>query len=416
MLHQPPYNSLIEQQLIGCLLYDNNLIYELEVTPELLHNKQAQLILKRIKTLWSEKKNIEVSTIFTDWIDYDYLIDCQMSIMTPSWYQTYQDEIKKLYIYRELMKKSFDIASLCHDQWDILNILKILKEQIDLCAWDIENKSFIEQVSNTLDDLWLNKSKIGNFGLRSLDRVCNWYKKWQLIIIWSRPKIGKTSMLMTLVDHAVDQWLKVWAYILEMTQEEMAYRYISKKSKYSVNALQSVESDKKVKIIETVISGIWPLSNLYIRDNLFNISAILHDISRQHKKEWIDIVFIDYLWLIKWFDTNKQQLKTYEIQEITNAIKRLAKELWIAIVLFVQISRESEKNSRPTPANLRDSWAIEQDADVVILLHRDLMDDAPYKWDINSREMEVIVALQRSGPTDVIELKYHLPSMTLYDI
>ena len=66
MLHQPPYNSLIEQQLIGCLLYDNNLMYELEVTPELLHNKQAQLILKTIKTLWSEKKNIEVSTIFTD--------------------------------------------------------------------------------------------------------------------------------------------------------------------------------------------------------------------------------------------------------------------------------------------------------------------------------------------------------------
>lgn len=415
-MKEMPNNYLIEQQLIGCIMNDNELMYDLYITPDQIYNKKYASILRKIIDLWAKKSVIDLWTLNSEWIEQNDVIDCAMSIMTPRWFNDYQKEIKDLYIYRKLITLSSEVVTKSYDLKDMSSIVNLLKNQMDYCAWDNDNNDFITSVMNVLDRLWQQTNKICNYWLRSIDDMCNWYKEWQLIIIWARPKVGKTSMMMTMIDKCIDQWVRVWGYTLEMSQEEMAYRYVSKITKISVNWLQTItDEDKKKRVIDSVLLQTDKLQNIYIRDKIWEIDKIIFDIIREKKKNWLWVVFIDYLWLIKWFDTNKNQLKTYEIQDITNSLKRLAKELWIAIVLFVQISREAEKNSRPTAANLRDSWAIEQDADVVILLHRDLTDDMPYKQDKYSREIEVIVALQRNWPSWVLFMRYHLPSMTIYD-
>ena len=173
------------------------------------------------------------------------------------------------------------------------------------------------------------------------------------------------------------------------------------------------DDNNKKMISDKTFSCIWCLENIYIRDNLVFADAIMNDIIRQVKKLWTKIIFIDYLWLIK---SNEKRWwnKAYEIQDITMALKSLAKDLNIWIVLFCQINRWAEKeNRRPIPSDLRDSGSIEQDADVVILLHRDLKDDINYMWIDWMREMTIDLALQRNWPSDSFEVWYHWPTMTI---
>ena len=413
-LKEMPHNTLCERNLIWCLFLDNDLFYELVVTPEQLYHPEHKKILAKMKKLRSSSMTIDYATMISDDIDNNELSDCMLSVMSTSGFQTYQKQIQECDVYRKLIRLSSEVITQSYDQKDIINILNLLRNQIDYCAWEEQPISFIESVQSVIDSLWTAQNKICNYGYKELDKMTNGIKEWQLIIVWARPKVGKTSMMLWLLDNIARQWIYVWAYTLEMKQYEMATRYVSEVSWVSTQWLQLVKDDNNKKMIsDKTFSCIWCLENIYIRDNLVFADAIMNDIIRQVKKLWTKIIFIDYLWLIK---SNEKRWwnKAYEIQDITMALKSLAKDLNIWIVLFCQINRWAEKeNRRPIPSDLRDSGSIEQDADVVILLHRDLKDDINYMWIDWMREMTIDLALQRNWPSDSFEVWYHWPTMTI---
>lgn len=413
-LKELPNTYLCERNLIWCLFLDNDLLYELTIWSEHLYNTEHKEILNKIKSTRIKWATIDYATISWDDINSDELTECILSVISTNGFHSYQKQIQECYIYRKLIKLSSEVIAQSYDRKDIMNILNILRNQIDYCAWEEQPISFIESVQSVIDSLWTAQNKICDYWYRELDRLTNGIKEWQLIIVWARPKIWKTSMMLWLLDNIARQWIYIWAYTLEMKQYEMATRYVSKVSGVSTQWLQLVTDDNNKKIIsDKTLSCIWCLENIYIRDNLTFADAIMNDILRQVKKIWTKIVFIDYLWLIKSND-KRWGNKAYEIQDITMALKSLAKELNIWIVLFCQINRWVEKeNRRPMPSDLRDSGSIEQDADVVILLHRDLKDDLDYRWIKWMKEMTIDLALQRNWPSGSFEIWYHWPTMTI---
>jgi len=239
-------------------------------------------------------------------------------------------------------------------------------------------------------------------GLDDLDAILNggWYRG-QVIVLAARPSMGKTALSMHHALHAATCGYGVLYLSMEMVACELADRAISSIGKISLgNLLTAKMNDNEWDGVTVATSKMQELP-LHVLDrsglNFYQVATY----ARRHKrKHGMDVMVIDYLQLMSGADDEKRHA---QIEEITRNLKSLAKELDIAVLLLSQLSRKTEESRRPKLSHLRDSGSIEQDADVVIFIHREEVDAPETQW---KNYADIHVAKNRQGALGRIGVTY----------
>jgi len=343
-------------------------------------------------------------------VDEDYIIDLQMLLATETSAQVDADTI----MYYNKLRRIHQLAS--RTQANVLDKLPIDKIKKSIEAMDnIVDETTFEQVKFEQYIEWVlsdgQSIPVSRTWYKQMDETLTWYKPGQLIVIWARPWMGKTTlMLNTMFNQAIIE-KKVMFISLEMSSEEVATRLFALASGYSYKMIENKqytpeEYDDLVKFSKLLKDA--PIS---VIDNALTFNSIIYAIKDQSRRTGLDVVYIDYLQLLGGDSENRTQ----ELSGYTKKLKILAKELNITIVTWSQLNRGNEKRAdkRPVVSDLRESGSIEQDADIVMLLYRDVIYDPDTEYpDI----IEVNIAKHRNGSNKNVLLWFNWPSMQIQDI
>lgn len=389
--------------VLACVLLDNSSLITCDwiwISHVDFYYPRNREIYKSINALRKKKCAIEPITLISEiwdslddlwWTDYIY--DLYSYVLSPSWCQDYATIVKEKSIYRALINSANKIIQKSMDWTWVDEILSDVKRMSDLALvtkgkWQDYAEAIWEYVMN----LWASNWLICNYWYKIMDAKMVWYKPWQLIVVWARPAIWKSMYAMNLADKIIkqetkDQKYNVLFFSLEMSNREISERILCKRSwidNRSINKQESLD-----RIMEVANDNIIREDSIILYDNIHSFEEIVTEIRKRHIKEWVSVVIIDYLQLMR---SRRVWNRNEIIWEMTWELKRVAQELQIAIILLSQLSRQWDWRSwEPVVSNLRDSWSIEQDADVVMLL---------YKWDSEytpewKKYLKIILAKQR---------------------
>ncbi len=269
-------------------------------------------------------------------------------------------------------------------------------------------------------------------GFRRLNEMTTGWQKGDMIVLAARPGVGKTALALTFARHALDArydkeldaWVKpghaVGFFSLEMTNEQLMLRLLASYSNESLQKIRQGELDeqalKKLQMVGEDMKE-WPL---VLDDSSYLTIHQLRGKARRMKDLYkIELLIVDYLQLLRSESEQARDNRQNEVAEISRGIKALAKELEIPIIVLAQLNRRSEEGkTEPALHNLRESGAIEQDADVVLLLHRPESgsdeDGGERPTGAFSVPYSLNIAKQRNGPTDKLDLLFH-PYYTRFD-
>jgi replicative DNA helicase len=289
-------------------------------------------------------------------------------------------------------------------------------------------KDEIESAITLIENFQKNKGHLKGIGtgFHKLDEATTGWQPGDMIVLAARPGQGKTALALTFARHALDQrydeesdsWKKpgypVGIFSLEMTNPQLMLRLLASYGSESLQRIRQGDLDEhslqKLRMVAGDMKE-WPL---YLDDSSFLTINQLRGKARRMKQRWnIGLLIVDYLQLLRSESAQAKDNRQNEVAEISRGIKALAKELSIPIIILAQLNRRSEESkAEPALHNLRESGAIEQDADVVMLLHR----SEPEK-DQDGLERQVgpvipyvlNIAKQRNGPTERLDILFHAP-------
>ena len=251
-------------------------------------------------------------------------------------------------------------------------------------------------------------------GFPDLDFKTNGFQNSDLILIAARPSMGKTAFVLNIADHmAFHDGKTVAIFSLEMSKEQLVNRLLSQES--NVDAMKLRNGNLSDSEWDSLVAGadVIGKSNLIIDDTPGISPAELRSKCRRYKLEYnLDIILIDYLQLMSGSGSRRSDSRQQEISEISRSLKEIARELQVPVIALSQLSRavEQRPDHRPILSDLRESGAIEQDADVVMFLYR----EDYYNKDTERKGIaDVIIAKQRNGPLGDIELAW-LPEYTKF--
>jgi replicative DNA helicase len=422
----PPHNDDAEKSVLGSIFLDKDALYNAMeiIRPEDFYSEMHKEIYLAILELF--KKSIPVDTITVaeelkkrkslEMVGGRAYI-AYLSTVVPSTENAMQyakmisdkSELRKLIAAStEIIEKSYQ------EKMEPDDVLDFAENSIFKIAQGKQRKDFIP----LQEILWENINKIdemskleGNItgittGFIDLDKKTSGFQKSDLIILAARPSMGKTAFALNIAQQtALKGNSKVMIFSLEMSKEQLGQRMLSMESKVEIEKLRRGDIDRKEwEQIHIALDNL-AKAEVFIDDTPgINVMEIKNKCRRLKTEKGLDLVIVDYLQLMN-FDgraDNRQQ----EITALSRAFKQLARELECPVLVLSQLSRAPElrQDHRPILADLRESGSIEQDADIVMFLFRDeyYTKEASEKPNL----CDVIIAKQRNGPTDTIELTW----------
>jgi replicative DNA helicase len=405
------FTEEIEQAFLGNILYKEINYDSISwVKPNYFFFSQHGAIFEKIKEIKNNGKNIipqqlqiELVGIIPDNYIKDLLSNCVTGIESSA--IQYAETIYNLHLKRAIKDLARNLDDLSRNpEIEAKDILE-KTESFVASAYDIGSEDTLKQVGSNIE-LALEEKKNPTLGIlssiREVDKYSKGYKNGGLYIIAARPAMGKTALALSIAANmSIFSKRKVMFFSLEMPLIQLQDRLLSR---FTVD-----------KILQ---------ADLFIDEaSGLTVTDIITRARRQKRKYGLDIIFIDYLGLMS--SEEKNINRTYQIEEITRRLKNFAKEINIPIVLLCQLNRESAKrdDKRPTLTDLRDSGAIEQDADVVMFLHRESYYEDIQKsktgtqnkykeaadmadLEVSKQEAEVIFAKNRQGKTGIAKIKF----------
>lgn len=435
----PPNNLDAEKWLLWCVLLDNEVMYILDslaIVSNDFYQKQHQDIFSAINTLWKENKTIDVVTLSNQltkdqkldmcwWIDYLY--DISSSVITHTVASDYARIVKDKSILRWILKTAQSISWEVYQERDTWEILENIEKQIfDLTQIKVSDSLMhikdildmrIEEYMEIVDDpTKADRNKVLSL-YDELDLLLNWFKPWELHILAARPSMWKTSFALNLlINAAIKQKKSVAMFSLEMGNEQIVDRILSCVSEIPIYKIHKWQLDEQdFANIWDAMEKLWQV-NIFLDDKWWaTIPELKSKLRRLKIEKWsLDLVIIDYLQLMSnaWskFAWNRVQ----EISEISRWLKEMARELSVPVMALSQLSRavESRPDKRPQLSDLRESWAIEQDADAVMMLFREEYydPDTEKKW-----IADVLLRKNRNWATWEVELVFINNVMKFYN-
>ncbi|MPW25295.1 replicative DNA helicase [Alkalibaculum sp. M08DMB] len=422
----PPYNLEAEQSVIGSMLLSKDAILsatEIITDPMEFYNPQHQEIYSAIVDLFKENKPVDLITLSSKLKDsntlervggVNYLTELVNGVPSYSNVKHYCNIVQEKALLRELIKASSEVISDCYEA---SKEPQVVLEKAEKKIFDISQKQstgdfvHIQQaLVNTLErieEVQKNNSAITGVstGFRDLDNITAGLQKTDLILIAARPSMGKTALALNIAQNAaVKGKNSVAVFSLEMSKELLTQRMLCCEAHIDSQKLRTGNLDEKDWQKLAYASSILSKSNIFIDDTAGVTVMEMRSKCRRLKLEHgLDMILIDYLQLME--GSKKTDNRQQEISEISRSLKALAREMNCPVVALSQLSRapDARADHKPILSDLRESGAIEQDADVVMLLFRNYY----YSKDpVDMRMAELNIAKQRNGSTRTIELAW----------
>jgi len=399
-----PHNYDIERSFISCLLMTPDLISESKLKQKDFYTAEHRKIYHSIQTLYKKWLSVDITMLASEWCETDVLFDIASEVASPSSFRSYESVIKQKSIYRSVIGITNKLHSLAYDEWEISEIFTQAKNIIDTpTGSEDKGDELLDVITDFVDNIWIVSSKICEYWYPKLDGLTNGIWPGQLIVIGAWPWTGKTMFAMNIADQIIRQQVNVGFFPLEMTKTEVAKRFIAKRWWIPSNLLDSMK-DQKDKIIKDISEWMWTWElwsfKIFKKDNRFD--AIHQRIRREAIQNDTKVFVVDHLGLI--IEQTKGINKNDIIGYMTAEFKKTAEELWVAIILLSQLNRSGQWNNEPTLNSLRDSWNIEQDANVVMLLHKDPFPTA-------EAEVKLTLAKVRDWQVWEVKMKFDYPFM-----
>lgn len=426
-------NSLeAEQSVIGSMMMDRAAIItasETLVAEDFYHNQYAVLFESMIELL-NENKPVDFITLQNklkekelppEISSLEYINDLVAAVPTSANVRYYADIVKDKAMLRRLIKVTETIQNECYaGNEDLETIFANTEKNVFQILQSQDGGEFVpirQIVINALERIEKASRIQGNVtgiatGFIDLDYRMSGLQPSDLILVAARPSMGKTAFVLNIAQYtAFHSELATAIFSLEMSKEQLVNRLFSLESRVDAQALRNgnLSDTEWEKLIEG--AGTIGRSNLIIDDTPGISINELRSKCRKYKLEHnIQLVIIDYLQLMS--GNGKTDSRQQEISEISRSLKALARELHVPVIALSQLSRavEQRPDHRPMLSDLRESGAIEQDADVVMFLYR----DDYYNKDTDRKNIaEVIIAKQRNGPIGTVSLVW-LPQYTKF--
>ena len=427
LYHVPPQSLEAEESILSAILVDNDTLLEiLEIlSPQDFYRSSHQKMFTAITELFSKNEPVDLVTLTNilrerGWLEgiggAAYLANLVDTVPLAVNAQYYAKIIHEKACLRRLIEKTNAIAKRCfEDRGDVENVIDFAESSIFEIS---ENKikpafypigKIIEVNIDALEERQGNKALVTGVstGFTKIDELTAGLQKSDLVILAGRPGMGKTAFALNIAKNAaVDANIPVAIFSLEMSKEQLSFRMLSSEARIDSSRLRRgfITQDDWIKITDA--AGFLSQAPIFIDDSP-NITVLeIRAKSRRLKMESdVGLIIIDYIQLMK--GRASAERRDLEISEISRSLKALAKELDIPVLALSQLNRKLEERSdkRPQLADLRESGALEQDADIVAFIYRDEL----YNKDENNPnkgKAEIILAKQRNGPTGIAMLTF----------
>jgi replicative DNA helicase len=424
----PPQNIEAEQSVLGGILIENYAINKvMEVLdPDDFYRESHRKIYKALIDLSERDEPADLITLTNElkkngYLDpvggASYITSLIDSVPTAANIEYYVRIVKEKSILRKLIQTSTEIITQSYeDRGDVESFL----DEAERAIFDIsENrvrpsfypiKDVVKDSFKILERLYEKKELVTGVpsGFKELDRLTAGFQPSDLIIVAGRPSMGKTAFCLNIAQYAaIQKKIPIAIFSLEMSKEQLGIRMLCSEAHVEGTKLRSGFLSESDWPRLTIAAGNLSDASIYIDDTAALTILELRAKARRLKTEQggLGMVIIDYLQLMK--GRTRAESRQQEISEISRSLKALAKELSIPVIAVSQLSRKTEERTgnRPQLSDLRESGAIEQDADLILFIYRDEIynrsEDNP-----NKGKAEIIIGKQRNGPTGKVDLAF----------
>jgi replicative DNA helicase len=434
-----PHNLEAEEGLLAACLIDGGReilteCIEAKIAPEFFYKTAHEEIYRALLALYETGEPVD-EILLLEYLRKNGLEEevggistiyaIQDRIETPAHARYFAKIVHEKYLLRRLIRTSREAIEACYEQQEDMSafIEKIEQDIFEISRDRITDAA--KPIRESLDEAVADIHALLNgrddadgvlSGFRDLDGMTYGFHPGQMIVLAARPSVGKTSLAMNFAEHAIipnggRKPAGVLVFSLEMTASQLAMRLICSRAHVDMKRIRDrVISKQDSAEIATTVKEL-KQAPLWIDDSSSSTILDLRAKARRlHTKSPLGLVVVDYLQLIRGTDNRVQ--REQQIADISRGMKGMAKELNVPVVVLSQLNRESEKENRdPRLSDLRESGSIEQDADVVLLLHRpkkrdddEAIDEGGMPGDVE--HIKLIIAKQRNGPVGEVDLTF----------
>ncbi len=434
-----PNNIDAEKALIGSMFYSKMSLQKgcEEVEKEYFYLDSNAKIFEVIKELYDKHNPVDVNTVTTSLVDHnllnqvggvEYLSEIISSVATGANIEYYINSVVEKYTLRKLIETATAIEKKANEQEvDVAEAVELAEKEILNVGKTRRTTEFrkiqdvLTKTQEDIEQLVKNKGRITGLttGLKDLDNITEGLHETQLIIIAARPAVGKTAFALNIATAAAKSTKKnIAIFSLEMPAEQLALRMISSLGQIDNKKLQTGRLENEdYRRINEAISQLAD-TNIYFHDGTATTASEIQAKCRRlsTQGEGLGLVVIDYLQLID--SSGKYQgARQQEISEISRKLKTMALELNVPVIALSQLSRSVEKreDKKPVLSDLRESGAIEQDADIVAALHAPDT-EVPVTDDSIPTPIQLIILKHRNGPTATIDMLFKKKTSTFLSL
>jgi len=433
---QPPHSIEAEQGVLGCILLSpsecvGECIQLFKAGGDVFYDLRHRTIYETCVEFYDQKKAIDVVTVLQVLRDRNqldavggvaYLASLPDAVPSAANLLYYVDIVREKHILRRMIRTCTNvIARAFEHQGEVEAMLDEVERDVLQIAQDREDKEsvkikdLVHKAINKIEEYHQNQGVLTGIGtgFPDFDKMTTGLHPGEMIVIAARPSMGKTSLAMNIAETvALDQKLPVGVFSLEMAADQLVLRMLCSRSRVNLRNITSGFLAERDFPKLTGAAGKLASAPLFIDDTPgLSILQMRAKARRMHQQYGIKLFVIDYLQLLH-STSRRAENRQQEIADISSGVKALAKELDVPVIVLAQLNREveKEKNRKPRLSDLRESGAIEQDADLVGMLYRASNDDDDGP-DPSQEAMPVnlLIAKQRNGPTGDVHLTFLKP-------
>ena len=429
----PPQALDLEEAVLGAMMLDNSAVndaIDILRTPDAFYDPKHKVIFTAIHDLFRTSQPIDLLTV-TDQLRKNadlesaggiyYLSTLTNKVASAAHIEYHARIIIEKFIQREIIRMSNEILKDAFDETkDVFNVLSKAEEELFAIAQSNMKKSYdtmgtaMQEAISEIEAARKNTDGVSGIptGFKDLDKLTSGWQRSDMIVIAARPAMGKTAFVLSMARNtAVDYNMGVAIFSLEMSSAQLVKRLISSEARIDAEKLRKGNlADHEFQQLHSRIRKL-ATAPIYIDDtpgiSIFELRAKCRRMKQKHD---IQVVIIDYLQLMTAGTGKGQGNREQEISQISRSIKEIAKELNIPVIALSQLSRSVEQrggDKRPVLSDLRESGAIEQDADIVSFIYRAeyyglLEDDHGPTQGMG----DIIIAKHRNGATDTVRLRF----------
>jgi replicative DNA helicase len=439
----PPHAPEAEQGVLGCVLLSPNecmgeCIEKLKGGAEVFYDLRHQTIFTILAEMYDAREAIDVITV-QQRLKNKQLLEEVGGIAYLSALPDVVPSSANLSYYLEIVLEKWLLRKMIHTCTSVVSRVYDFEGEVEALMDEVERdilrisesrvqgqsntiKDLVKKAINTIEDFHQRQGMLTGIGtgFTDFDKMTSGFHGGEMIVIAARPSMGKTSLAMNIAEHvAIDLKLPVGVFSLEMTADSLILRMLCSRSRVNMRNVRDGFLAERDFPKLTGAAGKLANAPLFIDDSSgLSILQLRAKARRMHQQYGIKLFVIDYLQLLH-STARRAENRQQEIADISNGVKSLAKELSVPIIVLSQLNREleREKNRKPRLSDLRESGAIEQDADLVGLLYKPSSGDdeeAQPGAEEEALPVNLLIAKQRNGPTGDVHLTF-LKSYTRFE-